>query len=138
MAQRLIAYRKNGKSEDLVVELEQIYSEDGGMTIVGTSETNTTIYGPVASGMVFHIKNILATSRGGDGGDGRIRFFREAGVTQPIFPDVNVGLSETVYLDCIAGALVASGYYIEAYVQGFNTLPIHVGGILRKQDSHGK
>lgn len=137
---RLTLYRKSGKTDELVVDLDELFSEDGGFTITTASATDFTVYvGPNSSGVpagrVFHIKNILLTHRGGAGAAARVGLYRATGAASQKWEEI-VGLSETFYLDNVRGLKLLSGYFLYAQVFGAASIAIHVGGILRPKDTH--
>jgi len=142
MSNKLFLYRKSGKTDETVIDLDELFSEDGGFTITTASATDFTAYiGPnssgVPSGKVFHIKNILLTHRGGAGAAARVGFYRASGAASQKWEEI-VGLSETFYIDGIKGFKLLSGYFLYAQVFGAASVAIHVGGVLRPKDTHGE
>ena len=140
MSNKLILYRKSGKTDELVVDLDELFSEDGGFTITTASATDFTAYvGPNSSGVpagkVFHIKTITLTNRSGT--TGRVGFYRASGAASQIYEEI-VGPEETFFIDGIKGLKLLSGYFLYAQVFGAASVAIHVGGVLRPKDTHGE
>jgi hypothetical protein len=136
----LTLYRKSGKTGELTVDLDELFSQTEGFTITTASVTDHTVYvGPnssgVPSGKVFHIENITLTHYGGAGAAALVRFYRAAAAASQRYA-VIVGLSETFYMDQIKGLMLLSGYFL--YIQAFGAASIscHVGGRLRPRDTH--
>ena len=138
---KIVLYRKSGKTGELTYDLDDLLSQDGGFTITTASATDFTIYlGPaqsgVPSGKVFHIENLMLTHEGGAGAVARVGYYRAAAAASQQFQAI-VGLSETFYMDGLKGLKLLSGYFLYAQVFGAASIALFAGGRLRDKDVHG-
>lgn len=140
MSNPITLYRKSGKTGEVVIDLDELTSEDSGYSLCDDSAAWATVYmGPnssgVPSGYVLHIENILVTNLG-DAGAARIE--TTTGGTSPICPPIFMGASETFYLDGLKGLKVNSGGFVFMVATGGGiTTMMFLGGRLRPQNTWG-
>ena len=137
-ADKLTLYRKSGKTGEITIDLDDLFSQDGGFSLCDDSTVWATVYmGPnssgVLSGYVFVIENITVTNRG----DTSLVRFKTA-TDGSDFYNLVLGATETFYIDAIKGLKLTSGQFAFALASGGGiTTFFHIGGRLRPADTWG-